>query len=67
MKALVFDGGIRLADLPVPEREKGQALIRVDLAGICNTDVEVTRVTWPTEESWAMSSWARSKMLTMPA
>lgn len=43
MKALVFDGGIRLADLPVPEREKGQALVRVDLAGICNTDVEVTR------------------------
>jgi len=43
VRALVFDGDVGLADLPVPEREKGQALIRVDLAGICNTDVEVTR------------------------
>ncbi len=43
MRALVFDADLRLMDLPIPQREKGQALIRVDLAGICNTDVEVTR------------------------
>jgi len=43
VRALVFDGDVRLASLPIPERAKGQALIRVDLAGICNTDVEVTR------------------------
>lgn len=43
MRALVFDDGLKAVDLPIPERDKGQALIRVDLAGICNTDVEVTR------------------------
>jgi len=43
VRALVFDDGLKAADLPIPERDRGQALIRVDLAGICNTDVEVTR------------------------
>ena len=43
MRALVFDDGLKAVDLPLPERDKRQALIRVDLAGICNTDVEVTR------------------------
>ncbi len=43
MRALVFDDGLNAVDLPIPEREKGQALIRVGLTGICNTDVEVTR------------------------
>jgi threonine dehydrogenase-like Zn-dependent dehydrogenase len=43
VRALVFDVDLGLVDLPIPERDKGQALIRVDLAGICNTDVEVTR------------------------
>lgn len=46
MRALVFDAdlaALKVADLPIPTREKGQALIRVALAGICDTDVEVTR------------------------
>ena len=43
MRALVFDDGLKAVELPIPERDRGQALIRVDLAGICNTDVEVTR------------------------
>jgi len=43
VRALVFDDGLKAVELPIPERDRGQALIRVDLAGICNTDVEVTR------------------------
>ena len=43
MKALRFnDEGLRLADVPTPSRE-GEALVRVRLAGVCNTDVEVVR------------------------
>lgn len=43
VRALVFDSGLKVTDMPMPERGRGQALIRVTLAGICNTDVEVTR------------------------
>ena len=43
MRALVFDDGLKVMDAPIPERGIGQALIRVTFAGICNTDVEVTR------------------------
>ncbi|MEJ2689383.1 MAG: alcohol dehydrogenase catalytic domain-containing protein [Deltaproteobacteria bacterium] len=43
MKALIFDGQLHLEDRPVPERLPGQALIRVSLAGICNTDHEIVR------------------------
>lgn len=43
MKAVVFDNGLKL-DLnhakPVPE--EGEALIRVNTIGICNTDYEIT-------------------------
>jgi threonine dehydrogenase-like Zn-dependent dehydrogenase len=43
MKALRFDDeGLRLADVPAPSSE-GEALVRVRLAGVCNTDVEVMR------------------------
>jgi alcohol dehydrogenase len=43
MKALVFDGKLALKDLPVPEPRRGEALVRVLMAGICNTDLEITR------------------------
>ncbi len=43
MKALVFDGKLALKDLPVPEPARGEALVRVLTAGICNTDVEISR------------------------
>lgn len=44
MYALVYDGALRLADdYPLPRRTPGEALIRTTLAGICNTDVEITR------------------------
>jgi threonine dehydrogenase-like Zn-dependent dehydrogenase len=43
MRALVFDGCIKAVEMPIPKRGRGEALIRVSLAGICNTDIEVTR------------------------
>jgi len=44
MRALVYDGRLRLADdYPQPALVAGEALIRVKVAGICNTDLEITR------------------------
>lgn len=44
MKALVYDGALRLVtDHPLPKRQPTEALIRVRIAGICNTDLEITR------------------------
>jgi threonine dehydrogenase-like Zn-dependent dehydrogenase len=34
-------------DLPAPVAAKGEALVRVRLAGICNTDIELTRGYYP--------------------
>ncbi|MHC4713923.1 MAG: MDR/zinc-dependent alcohol dehydrogenase-like family protein [Planctomycetota bacterium] len=45
MKALVFENG-ELSfrdDYPVPARSPGEALIRVSVAGLCNTDIEIIR------------------------
>jgi threonine dehydrogenase-like Zn-dependent dehydrogenase len=43
MRALRFeDNALRLADVPAPARE-GEALVRVSLAGVCNTDLEIVR------------------------
>lgn len=44
MKAVVFDEGLKFVDnyeKPIPK--KGEALVRVTLAGICNTDYEITK------------------------
>ena len=44
MKAIVFDNGLKLdTNYPKPVPQKGEALIRVTLAGICNTDYEITK------------------------
>jgi threonine dehydrogenase-like Zn-dependent dehydrogenase len=44
MKALLFDGTrLRLADVQRPRPRRGEALIRVRLAGICSTDLEIMR------------------------
>jgi len=44
MKALVYDGQLRLVtDYPQPKPPPGEALVRVRVAGICNTDLEVVR------------------------
>lgn len=44
MKAVIFDETLKLVDnyeKPVPK--KGEALIKITLAGICNTDYEITK------------------------
>ena len=44
MKALVFDKELNfVTDYPKPVPKEGEALIRVTHAGICNTDVEITK------------------------
>jgi threonine dehydrogenase-like Zn-dependent dehydrogenase len=44
MRALVFDKELSfVSDYPIPEPGKDEALIRVKKAGICNTDLEITR------------------------
>lgn len=43
MKALVFDGELKIKDVPNPEPGDGEALVRVTMAGICNTDVEICK------------------------
>ena len=44
MKAVVFDKELKLvSDYAKPVPKKGEALIRITLAGICNTDFEITK------------------------
>lgn len=44
MKAIVFDNELKLdKNYTKPIPQKGEALIRVKLAGICNTDYEITK------------------------
>lgn len=43
MQALYFDGKLELKEMPPPEPGPGEALVRVRLAGICHTDLEVLK------------------------
>jgi threonine dehydrogenase-like Zn-dependent dehydrogenase len=44
MQAIVFDGRLKLSgDRPKPVPARGEALIRITMAGICNTDMEITK------------------------
>jgi len=43
MRAVVYDGGVRLADVPEPRPAHGEALVRVLTAGICRTDLEILK------------------------
>lgn len=44
MKAVVFNEGLKFVnDYEKPTPQKGEALVRVSLAGICNTDYEITK------------------------
>jgi alcohol dehydrogenase len=44
MKAVVFDGALRVAaDMEPPESKPGWALLRVLRAGICRTDLEIVK------------------------
>ncbi len=44
MRAIIYDGSLRLThDCPEPRRRSGESLLRVRLAGICNTDLDIAR------------------------
>ena len=43
MKALFFNGEAQVIDLPTPRPAKGEALIRILKAGVCNTDLEIMK------------------------
>lgn len=43
MQALVFDGKLRLREIPIPRPKRGEALVRVRWSAICNTDLEIVR------------------------
>jgi threonine dehydrogenase-like Zn-dependent dehydrogenase len=43
MRALYFDGQPQLKELPRPEPGPGEVLVRVHLAGICGTDLQILR------------------------
>jgi len=43
MDALVFDGQLDLREVNRPQPKPGEALIRVSLAGICGTDLEILK------------------------
>ncbi len=43
MKAIVYDQQVHLAELPEPEINDDQVLIRIRKAGLCNTDLEIAK------------------------
>jgi alcohol dehydrogenase len=44
MKAVIWDKNLRYVnDCPVPVPPEGEALVRIRMAGICNTDLEITK------------------------
>jgi alcohol dehydrogenase len=43
MLALVQKNGIAVREVPEPEPREGEVLVRVETAGICNTDLEIAR------------------------
>jgi threonine dehydrogenase-like Zn-dependent dehydrogenase len=43
MRALVFDGAAKVVDIPRPIPAPDELLIRVRRAGVCSTDLEITR------------------------
>lgn len=44
MKGLYYNGTLQLRnDLPLPVRPPGEALIKVLMAGVCQTDIEITK------------------------
>src|SRR5687767_5777273 len=43
MKAIKFDGALKLVDDAPVQRREGEALVQVICAGICNTDLEIVK------------------------
>jgi alcohol dehydrogenase len=43
MRAVVWDSQLHVANIPEPRQQPGEAIIRTTLAGICATDIHITR------------------------
>ncbi|WP_433212788.1 zinc-dependent alcohol dehydrogenase [Microtetraspora malaysiensis] len=42
-----FDRPIEIRDLPIPELQPGQVLVRVEASGLCHTDIHAAHGDWP--------------------
>ena len=54
MKAAVvrsFDRPLAIEELPTPEPEAGQVLVRIETCGLCHTDIHAARGEWPVKPS----------------
>ena len=58
-------GNLVLKDMPMPELREGQAIIKMEMCGICGSDVTAYRGVNPTMRypitDWAMREWALSR------
>ncbi len=43
MKALIYDGGLKMAEIEKPSAREGYALIKILYSSICNTDIELIK------------------------
>lgn len=43
MRAIVYNQNLQLVELPQPELQDNQVLIRIRKAGVCNTDLEIAK------------------------
>ena len=43
MKSIFFDQKLKIKEIPRPQAIGSEALIKVELAGLCNTDLELCR------------------------
>jgi len=43
MKALVFDGSLKIQETPMPQPKEEEALIKILYSSICNTDLEIIK------------------------
>ena len=43
MKALIFDGSLRVTEVSIPQPHGNEVLIRVIFSAICNTDLEIVK------------------------
>jgi propanol-preferring alcohol dehydrogenase len=50
MKAAIvheFKAPLRLTEVPIPEPELGEVLVKVEAAGLCHTDIHAAHGDWP--------------------
>ena len=68
MRALIYTNNTLRLDhnYPPPTPRPGEALIRVTMAGICNTDIEITRGYLDFQGIPGMNSWASWKQSMTP-